>query len=468
MAEGSLKDRLSTFKHRLCNKKGHRFLYGDFDQLVDDLKLVSSLSQDTIDAIDSCVASLISEANIYQCYPLWAIRCNLCATRLIDFLPNNSLYKTDIEKQQDSFADRFIWFFVLFPTFKEYCQRLLMRPERSNRVATICFEHSDYGRRPHNMRDEEVYYSLFKSGRNLAEDYINTTNNYKAFEEWFKVLDPLHLVQILEMIEDCNREDDRVYSMIEDTLLQQLELLGKWLEGDTLSFIAFWKAKGTIDLLELVEDDVFFSVLQKLAKVESNADVRSVIEFYTNDEEAPIREFAKQLLEKYDKGTTQSHNYYYIAFERDEICGIFCDENDCRRERFVVLKAENDVLTLPTHIQGRIIIGVRDFWCMGGQRSKTPSIRGLIVPETYQYIGQKNFSQYPNLEFVYLPDNVRLRSFAFAYCPQLEKVFVGSPISERQWHQTSLSPESIYKGDFRDYRPHGLFERCHSNIHFYI
>ena len=135
----------------------------------------------------------------------------------------------------------------------------------------------------------------------------------------------------------------------------------------------------------------------------------------------------------------------------------------------MVLQAENDVLILPTHIQDRMIMGVKDFWSMGGQKSKTHSIRGLIVPDSYHYIGQKNFSQYPNLEFVYLPDNVRLGSFAFAYCPKLEKVFVGSPNNVRQWHQASLSPESIYKGDlFHDYRTHGLFERCHPNMHFYI
>lgn len=466
----SLTNKLCTLNHRIKNKKGHRFLYGDFDRLVEDIKQVAPLQQDTLDAIESCVISLISEANIYQCYQLWAIRCNQCASILVEFLPYNKVLKADIEKQQDTFADRFIWSFVLFPTFKKYCERLSMRPERACRVATLCFEHSDSGRRPHDMRDEDVFYSLFKCGCNLAEGYINKTNNYKAFEEWFKVLDPLHLEQILEMIEDCGREDDRVYGMIEETLLKQLELLGKWLEGDTSSFIDFWKSKGVIDLLELVEDDVFFSVLQTLAKVESNAEVRSVIEFYTNDEEAHICEFAKQLLGDYNKRADQlAKTRYYVALDGDEISGIYCNEDDCRRKRFVVLQAENDVLTLPTHIQGRMIVGVKDFWCMGGQQSKTPSIRGLIVPESYRYIGQKNFSQYKSLEFVYLPHSVRLRSFAFAYCTNLKKVFVGSPDDTRQWRQTSMTQDSIYKGEgLGGYPPHGLFERCHPDLHFFI
>ena len=102
-----------------------------------------------------------------------------------------------------------------------------------------------------------------------------------------------------------------MFGMIEDTLIKQLKLLGKWIEGDTLSFINFWKSKGIINLLELVEDDVFFSVLQTLAKVESNVEVRSILEFYTNDEEYGIREFAIRLLKDYDK-------------REDNICLVWC------------------------------------------------------------------------------------------------------------------------------------------------
>jgi hypothetical protein len=464
----SLTNKLCTLNHRIKNKKGHRFLYGDFDRLVEDMKQVVPLQQETLDAIESCVISLISEANIYQCYQLWAIRCNQCASILVEFLPHNKVIKADIEKQQDTFADRFIWSFVLFPTFKDYCERLQMRPERACRVATLCFEHSDSGRRPHDMRDEDVFYSLFKCGHNLAEDYINTTNNYKAFEEWFKVLDPLHLEQILEMIEDCGREDDRVYGMIEDTLLKQLELLGKWLEGDTLSFIDFWKSKRIIDLLELVEDDVFFSVLQTLAKVESNAEVRSVIEFYTNDEEAHICEFAKQLLGDYNKRADQlAKTRYYVALDGDEISGVYSEEKDCQGEDYLVIDAPDNVLSLPTQYKGILIRGVKDFSCMSGGHGEFPLLKGLIVPESYYYIGKKNFSQHPNLELVYLPKNVRLRRFSFAYCVQLKRVFIGSPNDTRKWSQISMPPDSIYEGDL-PFENHGIFERCHPDLHFFI
>lgn len=294
-----LTDRLKTLTHRLSNKKGHRFLYGDFDRLVDDLKQVSSLSQETLSAIQLCVSSLIWEANVFRCYPLWAIRCNLCAARLAEFLPDKEVQLVEIENQQDAFAEEFIDAFVLFPTFNEYCERLSTRPERTRRIAALCFEHSDSGRRPHLGKDEELFYALFKCGYNLAEQYISTTGDFEAFTEWFKVLDPFHIEQVLENIENVGWNDDYIHRMLEDTLIKQLKLLKRWLEGDTLSFVNYWRSNGIIKLLELVDDDTFFMTLRALAEVNSNIEVRAIIEYYINDDEINIQTFAKQLLNNY-------------------------------------------------------------------------------------------------------------------------------------------------------------------------
>lgn len=297
----SLTDRVNTLTHRLSNKRGHRFLYGSFDRLVEDLKQALPLPQETIEAIKLCVSSLIWEANAFQCYyPLWAIRCNLCALRLVEFLSDKGKYSIDIEKQQDAFAEKYIWSFVLFPTFDEYCERLSVHPEKARRVATLCFEHSDSGRRPHVAKDEEIFYALFKRGYGLAEEYINLTGDFKAFLEWFKYLDTFHIVQILENIEDCGWEDGNIHGMIEDTFVMQLKLLGRWLDGDTSSFINYWRSNGIIRLLELVDDNVFFATLRTLSKVKPNSDIRAVIEYYTNDDESSIQSFAIRLLHDYD------------------------------------------------------------------------------------------------------------------------------------------------------------------------
>lgn len=301
MQNVSLTDKVRTLTHRLSNKKGHRFLYGDFENLVEYLKQANSLSKETIDAIRECVNALIWEADVFQYYQSWAIRCNQCASILVGFLPYKESLEEKIERQQDTFTDSFIWSFLNFSTFNDYCERLSTRPERARKVACLCFEHSDTGRRPHLMEDEEVFYTLFIKGYNLAVKYIESTRNYEAFSEWFNVLDPFHIGQITESIECYDRVNQHLYNMIEDTLIKQLKLLEKWLKADALSFINYWKSKRIIELLEFVDDNVFFDTLQTLANVKSNPEVHAVIEYYTHDEESHILRFAQNLLADYEK-----------------------------------------------------------------------------------------------------------------------------------------------------------------------
>lgn len=301
MQNVTLADRVNSFTNTLRNKNGHQFLYWDFDALVSDLKQAAPLSQETIDAIKKCVDALMWEAGVYQGYQLWAIRCNQCAAIISSFLVDKEVVLADIERQQDTFVDRFIWSFLSFPeVFDEYCEKLSMRPERARKVAALCFEHSDTGRRPHITEDEEAFYSLFNRGFNLAEGYFNSTKDYSAFQEWFRFLDPSHIEQIIELVEDCGGNDYHLLNMLEDTLVKQLKLLGEWLEGGVLSFIEYWRSTGIVRLLELVDDGVFFSTLQTLATVKANSEVRAVIEYYTNDDESHIQEFANQLLKVYD------------------------------------------------------------------------------------------------------------------------------------------------------------------------
>lgn len=158
----------------------------------------------------------------------------------------------------------------------------------------------------------------------------------------------------------------------------------------------------------------------------------------------------------------------YVEVENDEICGVYVNEQDCRSDNYVGVYAANGVLNLPTHFHGKRIRGVKDFWCMGGggNRKETPKLKGLVIPETYEYIGQKDFSQYHSLEFLYLPNNVCLRSFAFAYCECLQKVYVGVPDETKQWSMTQLKAQDIYK-DKWGAKVSGVFVDCHPNLKFF-
>lgn len=78
-----------------------------------------------------------------------------------------------------------------------------------------------------------------------------------------------------------------------------MSLLWEWLDGDAEGFVNFWRAEKIEEVLELVEDDVFYDVLRKLASLKNNPTVIKVLEFYAEDEEEQIKRFAVKLLEKY-------------------------------------------------------------------------------------------------------------------------------------------------------------------------
>jgi hypothetical protein len=168
--------------------------------------------------------------------------------------------------------------------------------DKEQELATECFRNSDTGRRPHILSHEGEFYVLFKKGYNIALSYLQKTNDYDAFKNWFSVLNPLHIASILDDIERSDMREPDLYRMIEDTLIKQLQLLGKWLDYDPKAFVEYWGHQRIFDLLELVDDNIFFDVLRKLSSLNPDQEVDKILSFYANDDETHIREFAKTLL----------------------------------------------------------------------------------------------------------------------------------------------------------------------------
>lgn len=71
-----------------------------------------------------------------------------------------------------------------------------------------------------------------------------------------------------------------------------LSLLRKWFESDAEGCVNYWGAERIKNLLELVEDDVFFRVLERMSKIRNNPEVKAILEYYTDDDEPFIRDFA--------------------------------------------------------------------------------------------------------------------------------------------------------------------------------
>lgn len=135
----------------------------------------------------------------------------------------------------------------------------------------------------------------------------------------------------------------------------------------------------------------------------------------------------------------------YAEFEGQSLCGLYANEEDCRSDNYVAVRTRKGLLTLPSNFHGVPITKVKDFLLMiNSGRKKSPAIKGLVIPESYEYIGEKDFSGYKSLEVLYLPQNVMLSSWAFAYCEKLSKVYVGVPDKNILWEKSDKKAIDIY------------------------
>ena len=201
--------------------------------------------------------------------------------------------------------------FVSGPMFSEFCRTEYFKEYLEDacvnhvdilwKIAADYFRISAEGRRPRCAEEEYRLFNMMDEGYLLANKYLDVTKDYSHFPDWFSILSPCWIEDILEQALDWTgaRFYHKIVGLLQKTIDRQLSLLGKWLDGHTVGFISFWGAERIEKLLELVEDDVFFDVLRKLSAVKGNLEVSKVLAFYAEDDEYQIRAFASELLKDY-------------------------------------------------------------------------------------------------------------------------------------------------------------------------
>lgn len=179
-------------------------------------------------------------------------------------------------------------------------------------TALDCFITASSGRRPWGIKDEIAFHKQMIEGYELATKYISLSGDFSHFPDWFSILNPCRTDSLIEEVSNWIERNEDVQNLrwehysyedvvayLEDTLDKQLSLLWKWLDGDAEGFVNYWGAERIGNLLELVEDDVFYDVLRKLASLKHNQTATDILAFYAEDDEPQIKSYALKLLEEY-------------------------------------------------------------------------------------------------------------------------------------------------------------------------
>ena len=312
-----LKRKIEELICKIDKQWGHKHLYKDFQILVDALNANPSLSMEELTSLDELIETLLFEAKQYSdrysdypYYPLWSIRCLECASELIEFLPTSYANREKRIKRSAELLSTFVTSSVLCVLIRTgYYKKQIENAEKNNfellaDMALNCFQISSDGRRPREVEEEMALFDTMKEGYKLANQYVAVSGDLSFFPKWFSFLSPNRTFELVEEATDYyerthRRWYDKTIRYFEDTLDMELSLLWKWLDGDVEGFVNYWGAERIENLLELVEDDVFYDVLRKLASLKHNQTVSEILAFYTEDDEPQIKSYALKLLEEY-------------------------------------------------------------------------------------------------------------------------------------------------------------------------
>lgn len=241
----SLVDLIEKFEYEVRNNKGHNHLYDRFDEIMQCLKSGEGEAKEEQQALESAISVLAFEGDMFTGVPryhYYVVRCYICAIWLYGFVRDESRKKW-LQPQLDRFVAKIRENHLIpyFPQdfFDEYNRQLLADMHTENVLESIrqCFEWSDAGRRPHEYYQEKEMYDNFMRGYTLSKVYLERTHDYERYVEWFNILDPIHVGNILASIPEDSQWDD-IGDLVDETLTLQIEMLEDWKKNHYESFAA--------------------------------------------------------------------------------------------------------------------------------------------------------------------------------------------------------------------------------------
>ena len=241
----TLVDLIEKFGYEIRNSKGHEHLYDRFEQIMSRLRSGEGNTEDEQRALESVISVLSFEGVMFTgapCYNYYVVRCYYCASKLFDYIHNKyriQYLQPQLKKFYTRLEECHLLPYLPDDFFADYNYQLLNEEKTDSVLESIrqCFECCDAGRRPHEYYKEKEMYDNFLRGYKMTKDYLSRTHDYERYVEWFKILDPIHVGNILACIPEDPRWDS-LADLIDDTLTLQIEMLEDWKRNSYKTFLA--------------------------------------------------------------------------------------------------------------------------------------------------------------------------------------------------------------------------------------
>ena len=226
--------RLQKYEKQVVEAKGHQYLYGRFEKLVDDLKGMDYWSGELSNVTQGIINQLLYESAVTAhtpFYPLYSLRCWTCAGILhrvlkeLDSRVRNDSLLTEIETV---LIERGVMIYMDEDRWDGYIHTLVIQ-SRWHHVRWLidqCITASDEGRRPRSMEREKELHRQLKRAVVLMRIYATQTHDLQSVRKCRDKLDINHFQSILYNLVR-NSGDTRIMTLIIDSisLIEQIGAL---------------------------------------------------------------------------------------------------------------------------------------------------------------------------------------------------------------------------------------------------
>lgn len=314
----TLKLSLQRIREKIDKSSGHGYLYHYFDDMVKQLKewqLLNPNDEDN-DELISTILQYNSECN-YCKYnsPGWlkyAARCFYCADALVQFIGNKSLrncLEYELSSTFDMLIDSESISLVEDSLFNKYC----LNGHNGASVKDYyirAIKKAVYTARQHHpikADDEYLAYCGCEFAYKRIIEYIEKYKDYSYLKDWIPALSTPCLVEIWYRFPDRyisnqsrhHRMIESIERCLDDSLELHLKLWKLWYNHNREEILDVVDLHTLIEVLEVSDDDFFEKVLHELVQFPANEKVVTILEHFTNDDEAWIVNLTKTLLKEY-------------------------------------------------------------------------------------------------------------------------------------------------------------------------
>ncbi len=306
---------INRIRKKISKSSGCSYLYRYFDDLVRSLQnrqepLSIAESSELIDLI--CDYARDSRYNNFASanWVRYSARCFYCADFLLNYLADT--HTTGLKRTLNQYfmelVDSGVALIIPQDVVDKYLENNINPENHKNFYNHLLDNAISKCHRSRLWIGSEVTLArdYTKSVEYYIRQYIEKYSDYSMLKIWIPMLDTRHVAKFWYEYPDSgncrhcgNYERECVEKSLDAMLDVHLELFNLWYEYNAQEVIDVMPTDDLIEVMEVLDDDMFENILKHVSKLPKNEKIKSVLEHFMEDDEDWVVNLSKMLFNTY-------------------------------------------------------------------------------------------------------------------------------------------------------------------------